>query len=356
MDDFINNSLCNPISLSQSNNMICVVHYEYLKNKIKVPDIQRDVSEEWVNELYKQQIEHYDKYNFVNIGIIDIGVINDCDLLYLLNGQHRFKVLDLLCNDYNLHNINVYCNIHFVNDYAELNNKWIVLNHSRPVQIYNDSSINLIMNNIKKYLKNNYKKYLSESDKNHLSKMNLDKLELEINKIGLISLLKDHTIFINLFEYINNHLLNLTIIEWNNMLDSNNIEIVQKTKLKNIHKPLLLGLYKNFEWLYVLKSMIQNDIKTINKMPKMCYKRKSIPNRLRIQVWNKRNDKNSTNGVCYVCNECISMHDFECAHVISTHFNGETILNNLEPTCRLCNNDMNIMNLEDYKSIHYQSI
>ena len=71
---------------------------------------------------------------------------------------------------------------------------------------------------------------------------------------------------------------------------------------------------------------------------------------LRKRVWNKRNfDK--LNGNCYTCNNLLEYDNFECGHIKSVHHGGDTKLDNLEPICRKCNNDMGTSNLEKYKQL-----
>ena len=83
--------------------------------------------------------------------------------------------------------------------------------------------------------------------------------------------------------------------------------------------------------------------------------RVSINKHLRKLVWSKRNDDN-LNGMCYVCEQRLEYDNFECGHVDSVNNGGKTELNNLEPICRKCNNDMGVVNLEDYKRVVIKSI
>ena len=46
----------------------------------------------------------------------------------------------------------------------------------------------------------------------------------------------------------------------------------------------------------------------------------------------------------------IEYDDFECGHIKSVYFKGETMLSNLEPICYNCNNNMGVQNLIDYKN------
>ena len=70
------------------------------------------------------------------------------------------------------------------------------------------------------------------------------------------------------------------------------------------------------------------------------------------QVWLKRN-ANAIEGKCYVCSGAISYDTFECGHITAAFKGGGTTLANLEPICKMCNNDMGIDDLEEFKRSWY---
>ena len=118
-------------------------------------------------------------------------------------------------------------------------------------------------------------------------------------------------------------------------------------------KQFYIGIYNNYEWLdrivYKLKTK-----KEYNEVNHYCStNRVKINRKRRREVWEKRNGPNSTQGPCYVCQQNISIHDFECGHIESVFYGGGIELNNLEPICRGCNNAMSAENLEDYKKRMY---
>ena len=68
---------------------------------------------------------------------------------------------------------------------------------------------------------------------------------------------------------------------------------------------------------------------------------------VRNQVWRKRHD--SLIGECHVCEQSLESHNFQCGHIVSVFYGGETVLSNLEPICASCNNDMGINSLDVYR-------
>lgn len=85
---------------------------------------------------------------------------------------------------------------------------------------------------------------------------------------------------------------------------------------------------------------------TIPKLPEAHvknepYKKKPIPQALRIAVWEKYN-KNKYDVKCPIawCNCRITPFTFEAGHNIPEKFGGETTLENLMPICASCNRSM----------------
>lgn len=83
------------------------------------------------------------------------------------------------------------------------------------------------------------------------------------------------------------------------------------------------------------------------KLPVMAQrKRVTIPSSMRGIVWRKYFD--SMDHECPLCNNIISLDNFECGHVVSVANGGVNHPNNLVPICGKCNKSMSSMNLPDY--------
>jgi 5-methylcytosine-specific restriction endonuclease McrA len=117
-----------------------------------------------------------------------------------------------------------------------------------------------------------------------------------------------------------------------------------------------LGVFKNYEWLdLALHALINSlDISNIGMrfFQDVLVKndRKTIPYELKKRVWHKYNN-NDMSGKCYVCDKKLDIKDMECGHIIAHALGGEMTLNNLQPTCKTCNRDMGVMNLNEYKQL-----
>jgi hypothetical protein len=74
--------------------------------------------------------------------------------------------------------------------------------------------------------------------------------------------------------------------------------------------------------------------------------RRSIPKQLRGQVW--RNYFATIDHLCPLCDNLISIDDFECGHIVSVKNGGGNNPSNLMPLCGKCNKSMSSMNLDEY--------
>lgn len=79
---------------------------------------------------------------------------------------------------------------------------------------------------------------------------------------------------------------------------------------------------------------------------------KYIPKAVRDECW-KRYCGELLFGKCYVCERIISKDDFYAGYIISERNGGETNINNLKPTCKICNLSCGTMNLNDFKNKYF---
>ena len=70
-------------------------------------------------------------------------------------------------------------------------------------------------------------------------------------------------------------------------------------------------------------------------------------------LFQRNGNGNVIEGKCYVCIGAISYDTFESGQVKAASTGGETTLQNLEPVCKTCNNDMGIEDLEQFKKVWY---
>ena len=90
--------------------------------------------------------------------------------------------------------------------------------------------------------------------------------------------------------------------------------------------------------------------------PKPFYIKDVIPRAVKNCLWiNYFGDKRI--GVCACCRrEPITINNFNASHIQAERCNGATTLDNLAPTCTICNLSMGTMNMMDFISkynLHY---
>ena len=78
-------------------------------------------------------------------------------------------------------------------------------------------------------------------------------------------------------------------------------------------------------------------------------KRKTIPKKVRIMVWNKYIGKEKGIGDCYCCGEEIHSMDFHVGHIVAVANGGSDKIDNLRPICSCCNKSMGTENMDVFK-------
>ena len=316
-------------------------------NELQIPSIQREIDDEWVEELYESQIQDYNKKGYIDLGMFELCILDDN--IYLLNGQHRYMVLRKLLNTIN--NIYIDVKIQEVKTEHEMNILFQKVNKSRPSIILKNSNIQVIINQFRKLFKKYFVNYLVASNKPHRPHINLDNLITEIIELEIIKKLqiKRGQQLFDLVIELNNYYKNLEInkmLKWN-IKDFD--KIYSKCKEKSVTRRLYLGIYTNNEWLSrILHCKLNNICYTTIPHISQFSKREKIGKRKRRDVWNKVNS-DTINGICYVCNNKLDFEEFECGHVVSVFYGGTTNIDNLQPVCKICNQDMGIEHLEEYR-------
>jgi hypothetical protein len=113
-----------------------------------------------------------------------------------------------------------------------------------------------------------------------------------------------------------------------------------------------LGVWRRFEWLdFAIDALInKKEFKDISLACETTPKQ-HIPYTVREQVWKKCTPNTSDLGTCYTCSNDLYFRDMECGHIKAHALGGDISVDNLMPVCKVCNKDMGIMDLEDYKSM-----
>lgn len=316
-------------------------------------DIQRDLDRSWLGELKSRILKNHAKKGYFHFGVFEVACMNSD--LYLINGQHRYYVLKDLHEQFGTFKVEV--KLYTAANVDELNHLWMTVNGSKPSKLCQSVSKQVIINSVRKWFTEKYPKYLTDADRPMKPLVNLDKLEEELIRDRVIETLdvKSAENMISMIEKINQYYRYVDDSKWKAWkIDES---LVYKCRIKDIASPLFLGIFAQFEWLKRLVEVNKSSSNIINysSIPHLAINSKSrkISKAKRRRVWQKRNNKNSLLGKCFVCKCSIDYDTFESGHIVSHFWGGSTSLDNLEPICSICNKDMGVENLLKYKNENF---
>ena len=121
---------------------------------------------------------------------------------------------------------------------------------------------------------------------------------------------------------------------------------IQKRKFVIIHQKLTQNKVDNSN----LNSKEKDCKEPINNSSK--HFRQNIPKSVRIKVWETHIGR-FYEGKCYVCSKTIDVNNFHTAHVIAYKKGGITHVENLRPTCVICNLSAGTQNLDEFAAQYY---
>jgi hypothetical protein len=296
------------------------------------PAYQTDIDENKVEQMVKSYLKNPDYFIFKNK--IVVAIINE--KLYLIDGQHRFQMIQQL---YINHDIDDYVYICYfnVNTDDEMRKLFFEINMDSYKNQHYISLDEFKLNNYdlcKTYLEKEYELFF-------IKKKNNNKHIYTITEF-LEKLVNNNYFDNNNFEKFANDL-----IKKNNSfykLISYQAYYIEDPKsfyvdeCYSITNRIIISLKNNNFIDYFLNDEIIPDHKFKSKKQK-------IQPKLRIEVWKKEFGNNDT-GECPLCSTIIniSKNGFHCSHIISEKNGGKLELNNLRPLCEKCNLQMGINN------------
>jgi len=315
-------------------------------NNYNIPDIQRNLDSDHCREIYEFENNYYNNFGTYCLhGTITVAINNNTNIEYLLDGQHRMSTYKTLQNEYPERALNITTDYYTFTDNEDLEYIYKIVN-SYKINEITQLSINTykILNEYIKYISSNFKDYIKTSQNPHKPSINLDFIKESIIESKLIEKIPNSLTLINMTISLNKFYGTLSMDTYKSWGIKNIHSIFEK--INTLPNKFYLGIYRD-EWIYRLIDLFETNrephqIQHICKNHRIC-----IPKVLRKQVWNNTTLESN----CYCCNDIITYDNFECGHIIPVVRGGLTILNNLKPICRTCNNDMGIQNLEEYKNI-----
>jgi hypothetical protein len=337
----------------------------------QIPELQRLVDNGHIVSMVEDQKSEYDKYkSFSMLQSFTIAYIVEEKKGYILDGQHRVEAYSRLKREgYDIDNILVPIVKYNVGSIEEVNEYFKKINKHSPIKpILNLVAVEKIILQclVDRFTTNYFKGDYSDSIVGNVEKnyqcphISLNDLGKHIKARNIVEKLgNSNKTDKDLFNYIlsvNDYLESISAHQLDPTYTKRFEKCKNKKEKERCNNVCYLGVFKNYEWLdLALHALINSlDISSIGMkfFQDVLAKndRKTIPYELKKRVWNKYNN-NDMIGKCYVCDKKLDIKDMECGHIIAHALGGEITLNNLQPTCKTCNRDMGVMNLNEYKQL-----
>ena len=331
----------------------CLKTSELLGLNIIKPDIQRIVDSEKVKDIIRFQLDfHRDNgyFNFSASGPINIHIWDDQH--FLIDGQHRLEALGKLYQSHS-HDIKSYVNFVTVTSQEELEFNYKMINMNTPLPDFSEFPLlnKKIPETVAVAFQLKYPDIWSKTTRARRPHIFFNHFQETLAYICS-----------EIPDMKNEKALTKVITDYNDKLKrwpQENFKGVNDKMYKKAKKSgLFLGLdkYKNSEdyrYNWARKIVEEYTGRTIKKKTRVC-KKKTIPKKLKSDLWNKLIGEPVGQTQCIVCrNTTISQLNFHAAHIKSEANGGSTTIDNLLATCGPCNQSMGTKDMNIYIQEHY---
>lgn len=316
---------------------------------IKIPDCQRILDNDKLNNIIEFQKELFIKYGeFKFLGVI--SVVNLNDNYFLIDGQHRFNAMKMIYNSSDgKNNFSVYVQMIYVQCIEDLKSVYNNINENTPLPdiIFENKLEKDIICDTLHYFQNKYPNLLLSKNKVSRPQISFNTFQEILNYIQHYLQLSNSEDLIKIIEDYNNNHKNYK----RNNYDDKTISFNMIEKAQKIG--FYLGLYKidknkdyYYEWCKKIIEYQRPNIKIIinNK----------ITSALRSNVWNTYIGQDKVNSKCVICDyNSIRMDNFEVGHIRPKSKGGSNKIQNLIPICGQCNKRMNVQHMDKFVEENY---
>ena len=334
--------------------IIKINFYELSKYNITIPNIQRILDIDKINNIVNYQIDFLKNNSIFNIlGLININYNKEDKTYYLIDGQHRYSALEKL---FNLgHNPYFFIELVYVNNFNELKNNYNLINKNTPLPELPENINKTLIETSAMYFKNKYTELWSKTSRSNRPHIYFDyfleAIAVLYNELTNVNIIINNSQDLNsIIESYNNKLGN-----WSrkNFPESSSItdNMYNKCEKWNFY----LGLFKHisdkyrYKWVKNIIYEYTGEIITNNNK-----KKNYIPKKLKIDIWNKYIGEDKRNTKCICCNVTqIDVMDFHAGHIISEKHGGLINIDNIIPICSQCNTSMNSEDMDLYIKNYY---
>ena len=316
-----------------------IVNSSKMEN-IRKPNYQGSLLEEKVEKMVEEYLENPLLLKFKNTIIIGCLKTN----WYIIDGQHRIEMANILYRDHNINDNLVFC-WYLCDAEDEMKEIFRSVNmDSLKNQYYvtDDDIRGIIKEEFTGKLKDYHKTHFAKRKTDTGNKKTIEEFVLELDSIQYFdtysssqeaydNLKKENTDFYNINRYA------VDII--------NNSSIYYAEEKKLINEKVIFTLKRNnfIEWMsdkskdpYHNTRIIKANIST--------YKRNA--------TWRREFDE-ATTGICPIsfCTNILKKgvkNGFQCGHIVSEYNGGVTEVNKMRPICPGCNQSMGKKNWNDW--------
>jgi hypothetical protein len=311
-------------------------------NHFVLPPFQRAERELHVQELYHAMKAYYGVHHDIMFtGSISLAKYPDDSDKHtewcLLDGRHRVRALHLLANEVpDVLTIPIRTDIYTITSEEQKLLLYEIINNTKKVELFSTSTEYETWPAVEKWFKDKFASYWKESANPICLNVNREQIRTRMESLGILK--RKHTEVIAELEKMLSYFKAQDVsvwIRWGFKLDDKKL-----AKLKQ--DGFYFGIFRNYEWMARMFSDTTDHFSLEEK-------RKHIPKKMRHDVWDKR-FSGKTDGVCFCCDDGITIHQFHCGHIMSVHDGGKNEVSNMEAVCVRCNLDMSTMDMHVYKT------
>ena len=305
---------------------MCMIKRKVSEVVIEIPIFQRISDINHINEIF----EDIKKNIMENSRIILPGCTifaKSPEKIWIMDGIHRMEVYKRILKELNI-DLDVYCHEIEVKNEEEARALFYKINNTRMLPEMPEGFDISKVKTITTYLSGKYPKIFSNSKTGRVCRphIHFNGLQEALAKINNIP-----SDAIQRIESFNSQVMN---IGFSQILQNEDVSsLVESANKKG---GFYLGIIGEYRWLDILFGG-GNILAS--------YKKKSIPQKLRLEVWKKYNKE--IEGKCYICKGVICIDNFHCGHDTPESKGGQTILSNLKPLCSGCNLSMGTQTIEE---------
>ena len=326
---------------------------ELIEN-VHIAPFQRIEDKEHVDTIYNGLLNYYIAHKEIFLpNIISLAKIKDNEKMIVLDGQHRLSSLKKLYHyDAYISTQQIRTDVYTVENHEEAREIYNIINSSKKVELYTGDIAPYIIPKIQKYFNERFQKYCKPTHNPHCPNINLEQLGKRLQAYDIINrlnlTLENIELFIKDIHKLNQFYADSSLEE----LCSYGHKEKNVKEIKESKEEFYLGLYRKYEWIDILLEYREKS-KPFNQQNHSINdnKRKRIPTSMRKKVWTKHFEL--IKGECFCCKKELYMDEFECGHIIPVKDGGQNTIDNLEPICRQCNQDMGTINLNVYKQLFF---